>query len=79
LGLDRARAVYKVLNAGSMQDFRNEREQPVFGISSYADERPSDKTQAAKNRPIEHAQKNARKRALIHHHEQLVRFTPARL
>lgn len=53
LGLDRARAVYKVLNAGSMQDFRNEREQPVFGISSYADERPSDKSQAAKNRRVE--------------------------
>jgi hypothetical protein len=98
LGLDRARAVYKVLNAGSMQDFRNEREQPVFGISSYADERPSDKTQAAKNRRVElrfvlafqpndnstkgpssTLKKNARKRALIHHHEQLVRFTPARL
>ncbi len=53
LGLDRARAVYKVLNAGSAQHFRNEREQPVFGISSYADERPSDKEQAAKNRRVE--------------------------
>lgn len=53
LGLDRARAVYKVLNAGSMQGFRNEREQPVFGISSYADERPSDKDNAAQNRRVE--------------------------
>jgi len=53
LGLDRARAVYKVLNAGGLQDFRNEREQPVFGISSYADERPSDKDDAAKNRRVE--------------------------
>jgi outer membrane protein OmpA-like peptidoglycan-associated protein len=53
LGLDRARAVYKVLNAGAMQNLRNEREQPVFGISSYADERPSDKTDPAKNRRVE--------------------------
>jgi flagellar motor protein MotB len=51
--LDRARAVYKVLNAGGMQSFRNEREQPVFGISSYADERPVDKDRAAKNRRVE--------------------------
>ena len=53
LGLDRARAVYKVLSAGSLQDLRNEREQPVFGISSYADERPSDKDNAAMNRRVE--------------------------
>ena len=53
LGLDRARAVYKVLNAGGMQNFRNEREQPVFGISSYADERPVSKEVAAQNRRVE--------------------------
>ena len=53
LGLDRARAVYKELNAGPMQHFRNEREQPVFGISSYADERPSNKKDAAQNRRVE--------------------------
>jgi outer membrane protein OmpA-like peptidoglycan-associated protein len=53
LGLDRARAVYKVLSTGSLQDLRNEREQPVFGISSYADERPSDKDNAAMNRRVE--------------------------
>lgn len=53
LGLDRARAVYKELNAGPMQYFRNEREQPVFGISSYADERPSNKKDAAQNRRVE--------------------------
>ncbi len=53
LGLDRARAVYKVLSAGSLQDLRNEREQPVFGISSYADERPNDKDNAAMNRRVE--------------------------
>ncbi len=53
LGLDRARAVYKVLSAGSLQDLRNEREQPVFGISSYADERPSNKDNAAMNRRVE--------------------------
>jgi len=53
LGLDRARAVYKELNAGPMQHFRNEREQPVFGISSYADERPSSKKDAAQNRRVE--------------------------
>lgn len=53
LGLDRARAVYKVLNARGMQVYRNEREQPVFGISSYADERPVDKDHAAKNRRVE--------------------------
>jgi chemotaxis protein MotB len=53
LGLDRARAVYKVLNAAGMQSFRNEREQPVFGISSYADERPSSKDDEAQNRRVE--------------------------
>ena len=53
LGLDRARAVYKVLNAGLMQGFRNDREQPVFGISSYADERPQSKIDDALNRRVE--------------------------
>jgi chemotaxis protein MotB len=53
LGLDRARAVYKVLGAEGMQSYRNERDQPVFGISSYADERPSSKNNEAQNRRVE--------------------------
>jgi chemotaxis protein MotB len=53
LGLDRARAVYKLLNAGSLQSLRNEREQPVFGISSYADERPASADDATQNRRVE--------------------------
>jgi chemotaxis protein MotB len=53
LGLDRARAVYKVLGSEGMQSYRNEREQPVFGISSYADERPNSKDNDAQNRRVE--------------------------
>ena len=53
LGLDRARAVYKVLGSEGMQNYRNERDQPVFGISSYADERPSSKNNEAQNRRVE--------------------------
>jgi flagellar motor protein MotB len=53
LGLDRARAVYKVLGSEGMQSYRNEREQPVFGISSYADERPSSKDNDTQNRRVE--------------------------
>ena len=53
LGLDRARAVYKVLGSEGMQSYRNERDQPVFGISSYADERPSSKNNEAQNRRVE--------------------------
>ena len=53
LGLDRARAVYKVLGSEGMQRYRNEREQPVFGISSYADERPTSKDNDAQNRRVE--------------------------
>ena len=41
LGLDRARAVYEVLTAGSMSSFKNERELDTVGISSYADKRPA--------------------------------------
>lgn len=41
LGLDRARAVYEVLTAGSMISFKNERELDTVGISSYADKRPA--------------------------------------
>jgi chemotaxis protein MotB len=41
LGLDRARAVYDVLTAGSMITFKNERELDTVGISSYADKRPA--------------------------------------
>jgi len=53
LGLDRARAVYDVLTEGKQQSYQNERKLDVFGISSYADERPSDKSEAAKNRRVE--------------------------
>ena len=53
LGLDRARAVYKVLDAPRMQQLRNARGQPVFGISSYADERPVNVDNAAQNRRVE--------------------------
>ena len=41
LGLDRARAVYEVLTAGSMISFKNERDLDTVGISSYADKRPA--------------------------------------
>jgi flagellar motor protein MotB len=41
LGLDRARAVYEVLTAGSMITFKNERELDTVGISSYSDKRPA--------------------------------------
>jgi chemotaxis protein MotB len=41
LGLDRARAVYEVLTAGSMSSYKNERELDAVGISSYADKRPA--------------------------------------
>jgi chemotaxis protein MotB len=53
LGLDRARAVYRVLNEQGMEHFHNDRDQPVFGISSYADERPQSKTNEALNRRVE--------------------------
>jgi hypothetical protein len=36
-----------------MQRYRNEREQPVFGISSYADERPTSKDNDTQNRRVE--------------------------
>jgi hypothetical protein len=36
-----------------MQSYRNEREQPVFGISSYADERPTNKNNDTQNRRVE--------------------------
>ncbi len=41
LGLDRARAVYDVITVGGMQNFKNERNLDVVGISSYADKRPA--------------------------------------
>lgn len=55
LGLDRARAVYDVLNFGVMQNYKNERALNVVGISSYADKRPNkeDPLDAAKNRRVE--------------------------
>ena len=55
LGLDRARAVYDVLTAGPIQNFKNERTLDVVGISSYADKRPNKEApqDAEKNRRVE--------------------------
>ena len=53
LGLDRARAVLKALGSQRLQNLRNQREQPIFGISSYADERPVDPADASLNRRVE--------------------------
>ena len=54
-GLDRARAVYDVLTAGPIQNFKNERTLDVVGISSYADKRPNKEApqDAEKNRRVE--------------------------
>lgn len=45
LGLDRARSVYYSLINGEMANYRNTSGQPIFGFSSYADERPADPAQ----------------------------------
>jgi chemotaxis protein MotB len=56
LGLDRARTVYQLFVDSNMGSYRNDREQPVFGVSSYADGRPargSTKSDYSKNRRVE--------------------------
>ena len=56
LGLDRARTVYQIFVDSRMGSYRNDREQPIFGVSSYADERPargSKKSDYRKNRRVE--------------------------
>ena len=42
-----------MLTADTLQHLRNERAQPIFGISSYADERPASLDDAARNRRVE--------------------------
>lgn len=53
LGLDRARAVYQVLGGDGLSDYKNERGQPIFGFSSYGDERLKDRTNDQPNRRVE--------------------------
>lgn len=56
LGLDRARTVYQMFISSTMGTYRNDRDQPVFGVSSYADERPArgaTKSDYDKNRRVE--------------------------
>lgn len=53
LGLDRARAVYQLISEGEPGSYRNERDQPIFGFASYADERPLDIHNDDLNRRVE--------------------------
>ena len=53
LGLDRARAVYQVLAGNGLADYKNERGQPIFGFSSYGDERLKDRIHDEPNRRVE--------------------------
>ena len=56
LGLDRARTVYQMFVASTMGTYRNDRDQPIFGVTSYADERPArggTKADYDKNRRVE--------------------------
>jgi chemotaxis protein MotB len=56
LGLDRAHTVYQMFIASTMGTYRNDRDQPVFGVTSYADERPArgaTKADYDKNRRVE--------------------------
>lgn len=56
LGLDRARTVYEMFVSSPMGNYRNDRDQPIFGVSSYADERPArgySKADFSKNRRVE--------------------------
>lgn len=53
LGLDRARAVYAVLGGEGLSDYKNERGQPIFGFSSYGDERLKDRVHDEPNRRVE--------------------------
>jgi flagellar motor protein MotB len=41
LGLDRARYIFDVLGNGDLGGFKNKKGQPLLGVSSYADSRPS--------------------------------------
>lgn len=53
LGLDRARAVYEILEDPALTGVLNEKGQPIFGFSSYADQRPKDATNDSVNRRVE--------------------------
>lgn len=53
LGLDRARAVYNLLANGTLGNYKNERGQPIFGFSSYGDERLKDPSRDTPNRRVE--------------------------
>lgn len=41
LGLDRARYIFEVFDRGSLGSLKNGKGQPLLGVSSYADKRPS--------------------------------------
>ena len=41
LGLDRARYIFEELGKGDLGKFKNKKGQPLLGVSSYADSRPS--------------------------------------
>ena len=41
LGLDRARYIFEELGKGELGKFKNKKGQPLLGVSSYADSRPS--------------------------------------
>ena len=53
LGLDRARAVYQVLAGDGLSEYKNERGQPIFGFSSYGDDRLKDRVHDEPNRRVE--------------------------
>lgn len=53
LGLDRARAVFELLRDPQLTGVLNEKKQPIFGFSSYADERPKKLGDDAINRRVE--------------------------
>lgn len=53
LGLDRARAVHALLINPKLDSYRNEKGQPIFGFSSYADERPKKVGYPELNRRVE--------------------------
>lgn len=53
LGLDRARAVHQVLAGDGLSAYKNERGQPIFGFSSYGDERLKDPIHDEPNRRVE--------------------------
>ncbi len=58
LGLDRARYIFEELGRGELGRFKNKKRQPLLGVSSYADTRPSKimttpKDPKAKDRRVE--------------------------